>query len=199
MEISLTDFTDFVVKSGSPKLTKVQEIRNREEYEPAKDYWKKVRDWMVKMHKENLSKSSLDHVLLEINPGRGKHENYVDIIESYKRFIGRKKTTWFDPPFKVWTNNQLAVKINPELGLNINGGKHIIKLYFKADVISKNKVDLILTLMRESLLDSVPEDCKLGLLDIRRKKLFTHDKIRGNLVPLIMGEALNFETIWINI
>jgi hypothetical protein len=31
-EISLTDFVDFVIKAGSPKLTKVRELVNREEY-----------------------------------------------------------------------------------------------------------------------------------------------------------------------
>ena len=37
-EISLTDFVDFVIKSGSPKLTKVKSAKTRPDYDPKTDY-----------------------------------------------------------------------------------------------------------------------------------------------------------------
>ena len=43
-EISLTDFVDFVIKAGSPKLTKVRELVNRGGYSPAFDFWKTLRE-----------------------------------------------------------------------------------------------------------------------------------------------------------
>ena len=49
-EISLTDFVDFVIKAGSPKLTKVRELFNRGEYSPAFDYWKQLRDHIADTH-----------------------------------------------------------------------------------------------------------------------------------------------------
>ncbi|MGC8623940.1 MAG: hypothetical protein ACP5VQ_01585 [Phycisphaerae bacterium] len=33
-EISLTDFVDFLIKSGTPKLTKVTQIKQRPDYNP---------------------------------------------------------------------------------------------------------------------------------------------------------------------
>lgn len=53
-DISLTDFVDFVIKMGTPKLTKVKAVKNREEYEPAKDYWRQLRKGLQSFHKKGL-------------------------------------------------------------------------------------------------------------------------------------------------
>ena len=42
-EISLTDFVGFVIKSGPPKLTHVRSVKGRPAYDPAFDFWWKVR------------------------------------------------------------------------------------------------------------------------------------------------------------
>ena len=44
IKISLTDFVDFVSKSGTSKLTKVKQIKGRRSYHPAFDFWKLMRD-----------------------------------------------------------------------------------------------------------------------------------------------------------
>jgi hypothetical protein len=40
--ISLTDFVDFVVATGTSKLTKVRQIKRRPQYHPAFDHWKSL-------------------------------------------------------------------------------------------------------------------------------------------------------------
>ncbi len=50
-EISLTDFVDFVIKAGPPKLTKVREIKTRVEYSPKLDFWKILRDGIRDFHR----------------------------------------------------------------------------------------------------------------------------------------------------
>ena len=37
--VSLTDFVDFVSKSGRPKLTQVQHVKWRPKYDPKTDFW----------------------------------------------------------------------------------------------------------------------------------------------------------------
>ena len=37
-DVSLTEFVDFVGKSGNPKLTLVRQIKERGEYSPAEDF-----------------------------------------------------------------------------------------------------------------------------------------------------------------
>lgn len=118
------------------------------------------------------------------------------MIESYKSFLGRKKIEWFDPPFKEWKINDLRIKLNPELGLEINDKLYVIKLYFKSDSLSQMKADLILLLMNTKLKKGDYKQVTFAVLDIERKKLFEKTKLTKNHVPLLEGEALSFINIW---
>jgi hypothetical protein len=63
-EISLTDFVDFVVRSGPAKVTKVREIRERGPYAPALDFWKPLREGIVSFHAAgSTDKRELDRIL----------------------------------------------------------------------------------------------------------------------------------------
>ncbi|MCA6441112.1 MAG: hypothetical protein IM581_14360 [Chitinophagaceae bacterium] len=159
------------------------------------DYWKYLRDNLEDFHKSDKDKKELDKIV-DLLTYKAKEKNYNELVTAYKGFLGRKSIKWFDPPYKQWKNNELLIKINPELGLNINGRKYVIKLYFKSDNITKNRVDLILTLLKKEL-TSRTSDFEVALLDIRAKKLYAADKIDAEiLMPLLIGEANSFETIW---
>lgn len=195
IEISLTDFVEFVIKSGSPKLTLVKQIKHRPDYHPSTDYYKVLRDKLEDFHKTNAEKKELDKVLDDVFQ-KSKLNNYKDIILAYKSFLGRKHINWFKPPFKHWKHNELDIRLNPELGLEIDGQKYLIKLYFKAESITKNRVELILTLLNKEFLTK-KNDYKVAILDIRAKKLHSDEKLDVDvLLPLLMGEANSFETIW---
>lgn len=195
MKISLTDFIDFVAKSGAPKLTKVKEIKNRDEYNPATDYWKVVRDKIVEIHQNNLSINELDKILVNIS--ESKSENYSKVIKNYKTLIGKKHYTWIAPPSQqIWESHKLQVTINPELSLELATEKLIIKLYFKSEPLSKSKADLILTLMKENIKKGKYSQHKICLWDIQNHKSYSDEKIKNNLIPLLSGEAISFTTIW---
>lgn len=50
IEISLTDFVDFVCKSGTAKLTKVRQIKERDDYSPKTDFYKALREGVIENH-----------------------------------------------------------------------------------------------------------------------------------------------------
>ena len=64
--------------------------------------------------------------------------NYPDVINGYKKFLGRKKLIWFQPPFKVWKIGELEIRLNPELGLEYNNQFYVMKLYFKDEKDTTN-------------------------------------------------------------
>lgn len=49
IEISLTDFVDFVCKSGSAKLTQVKKVKYRDDYSPATDFYKALREGIIQI------------------------------------------------------------------------------------------------------------------------------------------------------
>lgn len=116
-DISLTDFVDFVIKSGTPKLTKVRSIKNRGDYEPAMDFWRQLREGIKNFHRaRSRHKSELDDIVDSLQNPR-KVARYTAAIRGYKKFLGHKNIRWFDPATDDWTYEDLSVKVNPELGL----------------------------------------------------------------------------------
>lgn len=193
--VSLTDFVDFVAKSGRPKQTIVKQIKRRTEYDPKEDFWRRLRVAIIEFHRTGQTdKTKLDEVLKGLTH-QPKITSYPMVLRGYKSFLGRKAFTWFSPPRDAWTSGGLTVNVNPELGLDINGERHLVKLYFKRDKMAKNKADLILHLMKKAL-PKQPKGTKFALLDVRENKLFSHAAPSSDLNPLLEGEAVNFTTIW---
>jgi len=196
IKISLTDFIDFVNKTGSQKLTQVRKVKNRPEYEPFADFYKPLREKIQEIHKMDLSKEELDQILDTLTDDK-KRTNYPEILEGYKRFWGRKKVKWFQPPYRNWKVGDLEIRINPELGLEYNGQFYVIKLFFKDEKTQRSQFDQILTLMEYQLRSKVNEpEIKFALLDIRKAKLYPQRGNSTELVPLLLGEAKSFIEIW---
>lgn len=194
-EISLTDFVDFVSISGSARLTRVRDILDRGEYDPIRDFWRELRNGLVAWHASGVADRRNIEELLNGVPEL-KLEHYRSAIEGYRKFLGRKSVTWFEPPRVVWTHGAMNIRINPEIGLEINGEKHIIKLHFKSRPISKRKVECILLLMEDAMRSKVAPDVHFSVLDVWKGRLLTSNQPRWNLRPYLIGEAQAFTTMW---
>ena len=196
MEISLTDFIDFLVSSGSPKLTKVRELKKRPEYHPNFDFWKPLRDHITEYHRNGEGdKRYLDRLLPTVADGK-KRTAYPPLIKNYKRFLGKKQIIPLPPLKTEWKYKTLIVRINPELRLNIGDQVTLIKLYFKADALSKVKVDLILLLLGLTLGDKLDADARYAVHDVHHDKFYSVPRPGLELLPLLYGEAESFITMW---
>ena len=195
-EISLTDFVDFVIKSGTPKLTKVRSIKNRGKYNPAFDFWRRMRGGIQEWHRTGSSDKSQLNALVELCPDLKKIGRYHAALRGYKKFLGRKRLAWFDPPSQDWTYRALTVRVNPELGLKIDGKPCLIKLYFKDEPLSKLRVDAVIDLMNMSLLTQAPRGCTSAVLDVSSGKIFAGSATQADSEILLKGEAVAFAEMW---
>ena len=194
--VSLTDFVDFVSKSGRPKLTQVQNVKWRPKYHPQTDFWRPLREAIIDYHKTNQSqKSVLDRSLNGITH-KPKLTAYPLALAGYKKFLGNKAIQALPDVRSAWSHGNLNVSVNPELALTIQGVPHIVKLYFKAETLSKKHAELILLMMADSLGKKVAPGTVMSLLDVQRGKLFTATGVDQVLKPLLQGEAASFETMW---
>lgn len=66
ISVSLTDFIDFVNKSGNSKMTKVKQVKYRNTYHPASDFYKALREEIIETHKINGDKKSLDKLMQKL-------------------------------------------------------------------------------------------------------------------------------------
>ena len=132
IEISLTDFIGFVNKMGNAKLNHVKSIKDRPNYEPYMDFYKPLREAILKLHKKGQKKEVLDTVLEGLTDEK-KRRCYPELIAGYKKFLGRKKLEWIKPPKKDWKIGGVTITVNPEIGLeekkkNGSSNFYIVKL-----------------------------------------------------------------------
>ena len=196
IEISLTSFVDFVLKSGTPKMTVVKNTKKQIKtgYQPFTDYYKQIREGIIKFHKEDKQIGFLDSLANNITD-KSKSVNFPIIVANYKKFAKKNKTAkWFNPAKNYWIIEDLSVSLNPELGLEINGKKHIIKLYFKADKPKKSEIPSVLQLMYSQLDEK--QNIIPAFYDIRNNKLHSYKKDYEDYMPLIEGEGLSFQRIF---
>lgn len=186
MEIPLTSFIDFVIKSGSPKMTAAENIKKNLNipYDPITDYYKRFREGVQEMHKSNRSKTELLDIIGALPDS--KFENYNTMAAGYQKFLGKKEYTWIEPMRNTWRHNNIEVTINPEVGLKLGDDSLLVKLYLKADKPSKDRVASILALMKNAIQS---EDWKYCLLDVRNATIYTYDTKMDRLLPLVAGEA----------
>jgi hypothetical protein len=199
-QLSLTDFVDIVSRSGIQKANKVKQLKHRPEYDPSTDFYKRIRDDIITLHKKNKNLDFLDKTLTNLTDPK-KVTAYPFIIKGYKKWSGKKSFNWFEPPSTIYSSSSIDINVNPELGLEIDGNPYLIKLYFKANSLEKQQIDIILNLMKKTLSTEylLPKNTIMAVLDIRRSKLITPTISIPNLDIILKAELAYIGNLWASI
>jgi hypothetical protein len=193
--VSLTYFVDFVIKSGPPKATVVQRFKQRLEYDPKLDFYRRVRNAIVEMHEKGLPSRELDQIVARLSDQK-KRLAYPQVILGYKKFLGRKQFAWFEPPRGEWTPGPLVVNLNPEVGLEVDGKRIVGKLYFKTEALTKQRADVIAHLMDHVLRSKLTQPARFVVIDVRRGRTFEPSVPVPTYNALLAGEAASFAEIY---
>ncbi|MBA5606804.1 hypothetical protein H3H36_15720 [Duganella sp. FT3S] len=193
--LTLSDVVDVFSKAGTPKATKVKQIKNRAAYQPATDFYRTLRSAIVSIHANGKDRSALDGIVPSLADVK-KIGNYQDIIDGYKKFWGKKVVGWFDPPRGSYSHAGVDVLVNPELGLIIDGKRIVIKLYFKADEITKARIELVPVLMEVVLRANCQEGDLVALLDVRKAKLYYLGVSTGPAIGMLNAELAYVAALW---
>ena len=199
-KISLTDFIDFVNRpSMSEKLTKVREIKHRGPYSSAGDFYRPVREAVIRTHATGRDKWAIRNTIERLAGAgadfRERLERYEMLADAYIGWWGRRRLDWFEPGWQVGSLQGLPISVNPELGLDIDGTPHIVKLYFKEPPLSKRYAEVVACLMHETLAGQAPTGGLIALLDVRRRRLHRLSP-RPDLSILVAGEMAALTTMW---
>jgi len=194
-ELSLTDLVDIVSKSGTPKATKVAQVKARPDYEPAFDFYKSLRDRIVEIHRAGDPRSTLNMFMAGVTDVK-KRKNYPSAVSGYKKWWGQKTLSWFAPARATYSQHGVDVIVNPELGLDINGTRHLVKLYFKDDSLSRLRIDIITRLMEDRLRPRCQQNEVMAVLDVRNAKLFTFREAASATIAMIDAELAYIASLW---
>lgn len=192
--VSLTYFVDFVLRSGTPKITGVREYKQRRD-ELAADFYRPIREGIQTMHRRGACESVLDEILAHQNDEK-KRRIYPHVAAGYRKFLAAGDKRWFSPPQAELQLGPLAVNLNPEVGFMIDKKPHLVKLYFRQEPLTSKRTSIVLALFAAGLGKSYPEHA-FAMLDVQRGKLHTSETPPNpRLEVLLRGEAASFSTIY---
>jgi len=197
VSLGLTQFIKYTLKGSGAQANMVRKIKYQDEYHPAFDYWKTLRDGIIKYHSENHDSDYLYELISSVD--QKKQENYRNAINEYLKFFKKKEVAWFDPGKAYWSINDVLIRSNPELGLIIDGHPYLIKLYFtgKTEKIDKRICKDSLTLMQNSIFDKEIEDnVRFGIFNIQKSKLIVSQNFNEDDVIALEAQAVQFMYIW---
>lgn len=202
-EITLTEFIDIVAASGSAKYNAVKKAKKLRMggYDPQFDFWKPMRECIVGTHTNGLSKANISSLHQGMSD-KNKLSTYPDVENGYVKWWGQKQITTFPAPKEKFSAHGVDVTVNPEYAIKINGGtRHVVKLYFKSDALSKAKVDIILYLMEASLRGK--PKCQtadvMAVMDVRRSKMFTPTIVIPGIAHMLDAELAYVAALWPNV
>jgi len=191
--ITLTTFADFVSATGTARITKTRAAKTYYEggYAPERDFYKLLRDRIETCFANGWSAAALKAALRDVQDAK-KIDNYEECRRGLTKWVGQKKVIPHPALRGVWKSGGLEVVINPELHADIGGTPHLIKLYFKGEPLSKQKANLILHLLGRY----APDGTTVGVLDVRRSKLFTPTIDIAGMDALLDAEAAALVALW---
>lgn len=198
--LTLTDFIDFLNRPGmSAKLAKVREIKHRGPYTTTGDFYRPIREAVIRTHASGRDKWSIRSFIARLAAlgleFRHRLPSYELLADAYIGWWGRKRLEWFEPGWQLGDLQGLQISVNPELGLDIEGSPHLVKLYFKEDLLSPRVADVAGRMMARVLGDQVPPDATMAVLDVRRKRLHRLTP-RPDLDALLDAEVAAFTAMW---
>jgi hypothetical protein len=199
-QLSLTEFVDIVYASGILKALKVGQAKNRPPYDPARDFYKRIREDIIVAHQNDQGKTYIDGILPLLTDQK-KMTDYPLIVAGYKKWWGKKSLIWFNPPSTSYSNSGVAITVNPELGLDVNGTPHLIKLHFKSAPLAKNRVEIITHLMAitTSTLCPSPSTTVMSILDVRRGQLFSPAVPIPGMTDILNAELAYIAKLWASV
>ncbi len=185
--VTLTTFMDYVVVSGTRKITLVRNAKTQyqREDDPRADFYKPLREGNIEMHKAGRDLSYLDSVLSRMTDAK-KLTSYPKCIEGYAACLGDSTLTTplarprsGHPPDRGQSQTELL--------LTIDGEQYMVKLYFKADPIPRGAVAPMLRMVQVSIPKSTK--AKPAILDLQHAKLHTRSQLDPSLDALLQAEA----------
>jgi hypothetical protein len=197
MRVSLTSFLDYIAASGTTRLVRVRDAKNQYEqgYAPERDFYGPLRKRIVQTFEEGWNSARLDELLAEVDDPK-KQQHYAACRKGIRKWAGvsgKKSYEWAEPKRAIWKTGDLEVNVSPELWVAVDSEPEIVKLYFKADPLSQQRVTLALYLLEKT----VGKHGAVGILDLQQGKLFRRTKQPPEGVDLLLAsEAAGFVTLW---
>ncbi len=185
--ITMSQFVDYVLTSGTSRLTAVERILQGVD-DKSPDFYAPVRKTIVDMHTKGDDDAVLDSLLASLVDSR-ERIIFPKVVNGYKKFLRQGEMTWFEPPMRDYPLGSLTLRAAPELGLTIAGRPHVIKLYFRGEPIDPQRIVIVNQVLASAFCAAWP-GVVFSTLDVRRARLYPY-KPNSKVWTLLRAESLS--------
>lgn len=146
----MTTFVDFVVASGTGKITQIREAKAF--YEDTgvpyhlRAFYKPLTEAITASFAAGGDRDPLDDCTRNTTDAK-KIVHYKANVAGLKKWLGRKTIAWNGISSKTWKSSGLDVSVNPEIGATVAGQDLVFKFYLKAPELSKRSIEPMLRLL----------------------------------------------------
>lgn len=169
-EIGYDSFADYILKKEKYRKNFVKSIKKRGAYDPRTDFYLQFRRSLKKACK-NCNLNLLDEMLSKLT-NSNKKSGYPILVAKIKEFLISKNYAWAEPVKKIIQYDDLLLRVNPELGLELGDTTYFIKLYLKKPKITVEKINILKKIMQEAYSET-EGNIQVGILDVRSGNLYS--------------------------
>jgi hypothetical protein len=193
-ELRLPVFARFARSTLRSKRTVVRNASVESVYGVEKDFYKRVRDAIKKLHRNGGDLRELSEVPDRVSEARQGHSRAV--ANGFIAWAQAHDPEYFVPPKGTWRHRDVKVTVNPELGVVINGRPHILKLNYTAMPTHAEEAPVMAHLMHRTLGRRAPKGCRMGVLDVRTGRMVTTGRPKVAMDSVVEGCAAEVSALW---
>lgn len=187
MRISLNTFLKFISSTGSGKSQAVNEARGT--WEKKADFWLKARHVLVDALKSGALKTGISSQI----PSR-KRSHYTQCFDGMNTFMKKHSVKWLGSPEPaIWTAKNLAIRINPEALLEVDGDSYLVKIHLGERRLPQFALRALHLLLKECYPGT---NIKPAVFDVRRAQLIVLPEPTKNTRAVLIAEAASFVVLW---
>jgi hypothetical protein len=189
MRIGLNNFLRFIAATGLSKVNQVLEAV--QDYRDWKDYYKDFREEAVlAMSTRNLKR--LKRVVDEIEDDVKAH-HYEICFDAFQKWLAKTDFTIISHPAPVsWDAGEIRISVNPELIIDIDGVRYIVKLYLAKERLSQPARRAYAWLVNQTH----GTGAKPAILEVRKGRLNACPDPNKKVGQWIKGEVAAFVALW---
>jgi hypothetical protein len=186
--VPLTTFIEFTVAQGTARVVLARASEG--DYDPRRDFYKGLRERTIRQLVDGWSASAFRRSLREVRNPR-KQASYEACRRGLTQWARGREILASRARAGFWEAGGLEVRVNPELRLTVDGGRFLVKLYFKADELTPARRENTLFLLSEIS----PQGVNGAILDARRGQLITENEQDPALDALLVSDAAAFSAL----
>lgn len=189
MRVGLNNFLRFISANGASKVNQVLEAL--QDYRDWKDFYKDFREAAV-LAIASGDLAQLRSVVLNADTEL-KQKHFSECLEGLEDWARRNSYAYISAPVgRSWDAGEIKIAVNPEVIIDIDGERYIVKLYMSKEKLTQPARRAFAWLVHKTHGTAA----RPAILEVRKGRLAPAPKPTGKIAQWVRAEVAAFIALW---